>query len=300
MDPDIQAQIDAARRGAGVTGPTTNAPASSDAPTRYVYTGGTPRSRYEGKEMAGGDNLHTYDDGVRSVDEAYDSWHTMSAKEQKAFATKLERMGVIKPGEYTYGDLAALWREAVDQSSDIFMATKGQKKVTPTQYLGLMGSITGQDGPAGPQATNETSTNTSTNTSSSTNSQVNYSTKAAARANITDAFRAELGRDPSRREVRAFYRALHTQERKHPSVQTQHGTNTQTDRSKSHTNAAGDKHTSTSSSNSKSSSSGVTRGGVGPEFAQNYIDDTYDAEQDDRNAAGPWYDALLGLAGGGS
>ena len=282
MDPEIQAQIDAARAGGGAT-PTSGAPAtaSSSDPPRYVYVGAVPRSRFEGKQMPGGEDLHTYDDGIRTVDEAYDSFHTMSAKDQRAFATKLERMGIIKPGEYTYGDLASLWREAVDQSSDIFMATKGQKKVTPSQYLGLMGSITGEQA-AGPQATNETSTSTNTQT------QTNYSTKAMARANITDAFRSELGRDPSRREVRAFYRALHAAERAKPSKQTT------TETSKTHTNAAGTKH------NSTSNTSGVSTGGVGAEFTQNYVDDTYNAEKDARNSATTYYDALLSLAGGGS
>lgn len=281
MDPEIQAQIDAARSGAGVTG-VTSAPASGDNPPRYVYTGGTPRSRFEGKEMPGGDNIHTYDDGVRTVDEAYDSFHTMSAKEQRAFALKLERMGIIKPGEYTYGDLAALWREAVDQSSDIFMATKGQKRVTPSQYLNLMGSITGEDA-AGAQAKDTTSTSTDTQ------SATNFSTKSTARATITDAFRAELGRDPSRREVRAFYRALHASERQHPTTTSSSASR------KTHTNAAGTKDNSVTSS-SQTSSGGVVTG----DFAQNYVDDRYDAEKDDRNAAGPYYDALLNLAGGGA
>ena len=44
----------------------------------------------------------------------------------------------------------------------------------------------------------------------------------------------------------------------------------------------------------------TTRGGVGQEFDANYVDDTYDKEKDARNSATVYYDALLGLAGGGS
>jgi hypothetical protein len=113
-----------------------------------------------------------------------------------------------------------------------------------------------------------------------TQTQTSYSTKLDARAILTQELQQSLGRDPSKEELGAFYRALHKAQGNHPSAAT----------SVTNTNAAG-----TKSSTSTTSSGGLDTGA----FAQGYVNDTFNHERDDRAAATEYYDALLNMGRGG-
>lgn len=229
-------------------------------------------------------------DSVRetTVTDAYDEWHRMSKSEQRAFAKKLEEAGVIEPGDYNYASLAELWKEAVDEAADITRVTK--RPVTPQGYLKLQRDLSPAAEPTGGPSRSR-----STDTSTSTDSNVNLSNRSSARAAITDVFRQELGRDPSRKEAKVFFKALNAAERGRPATSSQTNTQTQTSRNN------GNPDNSKSSSNQSSSSSSTSREGLDRgAFTQNYVDDRFDGEQDSRMAATGYYDALLGLAGGGS
>jgi hypothetical protein len=266
------------------------ATSASDPLLAPVYMGGTnpnpAASQYNGKPIPGAESgldVRPSDD-TTTVGDAYDHFHRMSPQERAAFARKLERLGVLEPGSYGYGDLAALWREAVDEAADIYRASG--RKVTPVGYLDLMAQTgMGAQGEKfdGKDKFNETESVDSTTT--------NLSTKADARARLREAFQAELGRDPTRKETRAFYRALRSEERATPSRTTGTQTSSGTRRTKRNGNT---------SSSTSSVDNTTTTGGVDREFDANYIDDRYDAEKDARNSATVYYDALLGLAGGGS
>lgn len=239
-----------------------------------VFVERISRPSYVGKDLGDsrvtGSAPATHSLVKTDVYDAYDEWDRMSPDRQREFALMLERLGYIEPGKYDYADLRKYWNNGVDEVAQIYRASGRQ--VTPQGYYGLAESITGS------QAADQSGPTKSTSTSTS----VSFSTKGEARALITDAFRSELGRDPSRREVRAFYRALHAKQRKSPSTVTQTA------------RASGPE------GNRKTRQSSTSTGGVETgAFTQNYIDDRYDAEQDSRATATEYYDALLGLAGGG-
>lgn len=264
--------------------------ATSDPLLAPVYMGGEhPASSLNGKHIPGamgGLNVPA-SDGTTTVGDAYDEFHRMSDAERKAFAKKLERLGILEPGSYGYGDLAGLWREAVDEAADIYRASG--RKVTPVGYLSLL-KQSGMGVGTGPGEKFD-GKDTFNDTENVNSTQTNLSTHADARARLRDAFQSELGRDPTRRETRVFTRALNAKERSNPSHTTGTRSNSGTRITKKNGNT---------SSSSSSTDNTTTTGGVGQEFDANYVDDHYDAEKDARNAAGPYYDALLGLAGGGS
>ena len=268
------------------------APASTSDPLLApVYMGGTNpnpnASVFNGKPVPGAEgglDIGPSDD-TTTVGDAYDQFHRMSNAQRREFARKLERLGVLEPGSYGYGDLAALWREAVDEAADIYRASG--RKVTPMGYLGLMAQ-TGMGQGAGDEF-DPRDRSTSTETVNSTNT--NLSTRAQARTRIREAFQSELGRDPTRKETRAFFRALRAEERDNPSRTT--GT-------RSSTSVVNRKRNGNDSTTTSSNDNTTTSGGVGQEFDANYMDDHYDKEMDARRSATDYYDALLGLAGGGS
>jgi hypothetical protein len=268
----------------------TGVSATSDPLLAPVYMGGTNpnpnASVFNGKPIPGAEGGLDVgpSDETTTVGDAYDQFHRMTPQQRAAFAKKLEMLGVLEPGSYGYGELAALWREAVDEAADIYRASG--RKVTPLGYLDLMAQTgMGAQGDEfdGKDKFSDTETVNSTTT--------NLSTKAQARARIRDAFQAELGRDPTRKETRAFFRALRDAEQANPSRTTGTRTSSGTRRTKRNGNT---------SSDTSSVDNTTTRGGVGQEFDANYIDDHYDTEMDARNTATDYYDALLGLAGGGS
>lgn len=272
----------ASMRGTSAAG--VGAPTSANDPLLApVWMGQSTRSvgpdRFQGKPVPGAEgglktptNLTQSVDDVTTVGDAYDRFHRMSNKERRAFAKKLENLGVIEPGSYSYGDLASLWREAVDEASDIHRASG--RKVSPTGYLDLMKQM-GMG--AGSEEFDGRDVSTGTQT------QTDFSTKAEARAALRTAFQSELGRDPTRKETRVFYRALHAKEAGNPTTTTSRSVTTRKRNGNSNTN-----------------SSSTTTGGVGEEFIHNYMDDRFDTEQDARATATDYYGALLDLAGGGS
>lgn len=284
-------QIAGAQAGVTGGGGGIGVPSSQDDPLLApVYMGGTNpnpnASRYNGKPVPGamGGLDVRPDDSTTTVGDAYDEFHRMTDAQRKAFALRLERLGIIEPGSYSYGDLAGLWREAVDEAADIYRASG--RKITPTGYLSLL-EQSGM-GAAGEKFDGKDKFNDTENVDSTSTT---LSTKADARARIREAFQAELGRDPTRKETRAFYRALNSREKSKP----QHTTGTRTNSGTRRTEKNGNTSSSTSSTDNT-----TTTGGVGQEFDANYIDDHYDNEMDARHTATDYYDALLGLAGGGS
>ena len=101
MDPDIQAQIDAAKRGTAPAGATpAAAPTGSDDKLKMPVSLHTP-STDRGPAMHDGNN-QPGGYGITTVGDAYDEWHRMSPADQRKWAQKLERLGFIKPGEYTF------------------------------------------------------------------------------------------------------------------------------------------------------------------------------------------------------
>ena len=275
---------------AGIAAPT-GVSSADDPLLAPVYMGGTNpnpnASRFNGKSIPGAEGGLDVgpSDNTTTVGDAYDQFHRMSPAQRRSFAKQLESLGVLEPGSYGYGELASLWREAVDEASDIYRASG--RKVTPMGYLNLM-KQTGMGAQQGDDF-DKRDKSTSTETVNSTNT--NLSTRAQSRARLREAFQAELGRDPTRKETRAFHRALRAEERANPSRTT--GTRSQT-------STINRKRNGNSSTSSSSNDNTTTRGGVGEEFDANYVDDTYDKEKDARNSATVYYDALLGLAGGGS
>lgn len=229
-------------------------------------------SRFQGKMMPDGPLDVRSVPVVTTVGDAYDEWHRKSLAEQRELAKKLEDLGLVEPGNYTYADLERIWMDTVDQAANIRRATG--RDVSPEGVLNLTRQLRG---PSAADGFDKRDVSTGTQT------QVNLTTKAQARAAIRSAFQAELGRDPSRKETRAFYRALHAAEKRNPT----------TTESRSVTTRQRD-------GNSDTDTTSTTSGGVGTEFAANYMDDRYDAEKDARNSATIYYDALLSLAGGGS
>lgn len=243
----------------------------------YLGTRSNPASRFTGKEVPLGERKTTHlsvpasVDDIRDVDSAYaefDRWYAEDQGKLRDWATLMESRGILEPGSYSYEDLRQKWLEAVDGAARIYGNT--QKKITPSQYVDLM--ATGMGTAAGAKAHTTTQTSTSTT----------LATRADARAILTNTLQQELGRSPTSKEVGAFFKALRAAQASKPSVTTQ------TSRSKP--NKKGTRTNVTSSS--------VSKGGVDTgAFAQNFVDDKYDAERDARAGATDYYGALLSLTG---
>lgn len=205
-----------------------------------------------------------------SPDEAYleiDRWYTEEPKKLKKWARLLESRGIVEPGGYTYEDLRAEWIDAVDAAARIY--SNFGKKFTPFQAVDMKATALGLPS-TGPSRQRNVSTS------------VNYATRDEARAILSDELGRELGRAPSKKEIRAFYRALHRAQGANPSTTVQTG-----------------KSKTTKDGTTVNTGSTTTTGGVDPgAFTANYVDDTFDRERDARASATDYYDALLSLAGG--
>lgn len=244
----------------------------------YLGTRSNPPGRFTGKQVPLGEkktttlSLPQSVDDIRDTDSAYaefDRWYAEDQGKLRDWATLMESRGILEPGSYSYEDLRQKWLEAVDGAARIYGNT--QKKITPHQYVDLM--ATGM-GTAGSGAKPHTTTQTETSTT--------LATRADARAILTNTLQQELGRSPTSKEVGAFFKALRAAQASKPSVTTQ------TRRTKP--NKRGTRTDITGSS--------VTKGGVDTgAFAQNFVDDKYDAERDARAGATGYYGALLSLTG---
>lgn len=288
---------DFGKRIAGLGGGTnatagTGVPASSSDPLLAPVYMGTARpasgpDRYQGKPIPGAmGGLQTGPvDRVTTVGDAYDEFHRMSPQERNAFAKRLIDLGWIEPGGYTYADLQRLWQAAVNDASDIRRATG--KNISPMGVISLNKQM--QSGSAGGPAFDPR--DVSKNTETVNNRQVSLTNKVDARAVLRQSFQAELGRDPTRRETRAFYRALRAAEQANPTTTT----GTRSSRSVTNRQENGNSQTRSTSSDDTTTKQSFDRGA----FLDNYVDDRYDKEQDARRTATDYYGALLDLAGGG-
>lgn len=230
---------------------------------------------------------------LRPMSDVLMDLYRWSPAERAKFAAELEKRGLLEPGNWNIEDLESVWARMVDGAAKAYAVGK---KITPRQFLPLLQT---QLGAVGPEPFDPVQRSSGTSTDTSTSTSVNLTTKSDARVLLSDAFQRELGRDPSRKELRAFYSALRNAEKKNPS--RSQGTQTTTSTSVTRTKGpkagkrAGDSH---SESSNSSTSSSVNSGGVTPSnFAQNYVDDEFDAEMDSRRTATDYYAALLGLAG---
>ena len=276
----------------GATGPTGSTSSADDPLLAPVYMGNVanPSSgpeRYEGKPIPGAEGGLSVGriDRVTTVGDAYDDFHRMSAKERQRFADKLIALGWIEPGGYTYADLQQYWQAAVNDAADIYRATG--KRVSPNGVLNMNRQIQGGSAAGEPFDKRDVSKSTE----DVNNRSVSLTNKQDARSALRQSFQQELGRDPTRKETRVFYRALRAAERANPTVTT----GTRSSRTVTTRQENGN-----SQNRSSSSDNTTTRQGVDPSaFLDNYVDDRYDKEQDARRTATDYYDALLGLAGGG-
>lgn len=264
---DVLARLDNLGRGGGGA---SGSPAPLSGPAVYLGPYSGQQSRFVGKELPGPD-IKARPDDVRSVNDAYleiDRWYTEDQRKLKKWARLLERKGILEPGGYTYQDLRDEWMEAVDNAARIY----GQfgKKFTPFMAVDMKATSLGLPSSGGPSRSKSTSTN------------VNYSTREDARAILSQELASELGRAPSKKEVNAFYRALTRAQGANPSTTVQ----------KSGTKTT--KNGTTVGTQSTTTTGGVDAGA----YAANYVDDTFDREQDARASATDYYDALLSLAGG--
>jgi hypothetical protein len=290
MDPELEAAIRRAEQaGGGGTSSTNPAPAyagSSDDPMVYIGPG-APRSPYAGKELPGGERIGDAGTGPRErpLSDVQQDIYRMSPRERQKWADLLVANGIIEEGNFNFEDLVGAWAAATEGAANLYSI--GGHKVTPTGYVKMMSA--GMSGGSAAAPFDGKDKFSTTETVNSTNTDL--STKGEARAIIREAFQSELGRDPTRRESRAFFRALRKAEKRHPSrttgTRSSSGVQTRQENGNSQT-------TSTQNDNT------TTRGGVGPEFDANYVDDRYDSEMDSRRTATDYYAALLDLAGGGA
>ncbi len=289
---DFDANVQALGQGGGSFSGA-SAASATDPLNAPVYMGGASKpasgpDRFQGKPIPGAEGgLETHAiSGLSTVGEAYDEFHRMSNKQRKAFAAKLEALGVLEPGNYGYGELASLWREAVDEAADIYRASG--RKVTPVGYLGLMK----QTGMGDSVGTKFDKHDVSTNTETVNDKQTSLSHKQDIRAALRNAFQQELGRDPTRKETRTFTRALRDAQRANPQTTT----GSRNSRSEVNRQKNGNQQTSSSSNDNTTTQQSFDPGN----YLDNYMDDTHDREMDERRSATTYYDALLGLAGGGA
>lgn len=257
-------------------------------------------TKFDGKELPGVGNIQIDKadlERTTTLGEAKQEWYRLTPAEKRAFARELEKLGLVEPGGYTDADLREFWEGVVTDLAYERAATG--KNPSPSEYLRLNAKLygTGQEGAGEPFDPVRKSSSTQTSTSRDVATRLTQ--KQTARVYLTEEFQRELGRDPSRKEMRAFFSALRRAEKARPTVSE--GTQTVSDSSVMRTKGpkagkqAGDTHTEASSS---SNSSSTTREGLDPgAFTQNYVDDQFDAEADARRTATNYYNVLLGMTG---
>lgn len=158
------------------------------------------------------------------------------------------------------------------------MNSGGRKKITPWQWPVLNATVAG-GGAAGPNGSATGNGGSGPTTTRSSQRQVSYTPAADARTILVQELQSTLGRDPDKKEVEAFVRALHRAQGANPATGT----------TVDHRDGKG---------NSSSSSTGTNALDQGA-FAQNYVNDTFARERDERASATDYYSALIGLAKGG-
>ena len=285
--------IAGAQSGSSLASPSVTAAGLTSSPDPLLSPVYLPRSRpnpntsrFEGKPVPGAEgglDIRSVTDET-TVGDAYDEFHRMSSAARKAFAQKLERAGLLEPGSYTYQDLAAAWRSYVDYAAEMYAATG--KKVSPQQMVNMDASILGDQGSADDFDPRDVDRNTTTVNDTS----VSLIHKQDARAILRNAFQSELGRDPTRRETRAFYRAMREAQRENPT----HTTGTRSSKTVINRKRNGNSRSNTTSSDNTVTQQSFDEGS----FTANYMDDRFDNEMDARRTATDYYGALIDLARG--
>lgn len=247
---------------------------------------GMPTGPFQGKEMPDGENLNTSD--IVTVAEAIDRFDNMSPIQQRQWADKLEDLGLLEPGGYTYADLKEAWSEAVMQSADIYRATEGKRQVNPMGYLDLVKQVR----PGQTFDPMDRHSNSSSSTSTQTN--VSLTSKQDAKTLIRDAFQREVGRDPSRREMRAFFAAMRSKERANPSTSTTTSSNSESGVTRRKKNGNTNSSSTSTSSTSTTSKQAPSAGAI----VENMADKQLDREADQFQTATGYYDALISMVRG--
>jgi hypothetical protein len=132
------------------------------------------------------------------------------ARQTYQYQQALEANGFLTGG-YSKGNWDADSREALRLA--VWTANKNRK--TLDEYLGTgLAFDQAESGGSRPEPYYGPSTTTQTSTN------VNLSSRPTARAVLTGALQAELGREPTQGEVRAFLKSLNMAEEKNPTVST--------------------------------------------------------------------------------
>jgi hypothetical protein len=214
--------------------------------------------------------LGTYSDDIRASEDAMNDVHTWNADKRAAMGKKLYAAGLISDPN-SWDEINKVWYTAVQEAGLRFSATNGKDKVTPYDLIDMMAGVGGN-------GKGKNSNRTMTHTSVSTQTLDQESADGIVRA----IFQQSMGRDPTDGELSDYRTMMTGYAKDHPQTTT---TTTKYD---------GQGNEASSTSNTKG---GITESGLQNMAAQHA---QADPEYGTYQAATTYWNALLGMIGGGS
>jgi hypothetical protein len=255
----------------------------ADAASQYPVTPGTPTDR-TGQVWMGGtrsnatDREHSNRSEAATGNPLYSNETWMGEEQAKAHLTEMsdeEYAKLLDAATRYYGktpsssEIESFWNRAVERSKAV-RDTSG-KKVSPFDVYGRMAAAMQKERGDRQGPVTSVSTSTSTDTSRTRDVSVDLQSRSDSKALVNGAFKAALGREATKAEIKAFQAYLNERERENPTVTKSEGTSTtsSTSTTTQDQNRRGSQQTSDTVSSSDSSRDGrtVTRGGVNEQQA---------------------------------
>lgn len=182
-------------------------------PKMFAFLGSTARTA-RGRQTSADMNdnpKHSMFGGIDQIvdtDTASAQIYSWNSKKIKAWEKLLVDNGLLKPGDYSFGDLVQMWQGAVEESSKFQAAGK---KVTPQDYVRMYAGMNGIGGKGA---------NSGPTTTTSTERSVQDFTDLDARAMANEVFQNLLGKDAEGKNSAALEAALDAYAANHPQVTT--------------------------------------------------------------------------------